>query len=178
MPQKVKKLITGYALLSFNALCTNFYKKLLVLKPLQALLLAAGGFIIYSLVRKGQALGNLFFYPKSLKGIKFEGATPVMTLGLAVQNTSNQSFTVNSMAGELYANNTFIGNVAVFSPVVINANSEQVIDIRVRLSLLGIVNDIIQGIKNRTISQALELDSIANIDNLQVPINIVYKFGK
>lgn len=107
-----------------------------------------------------------------------EGLTPIMTLALAVQNTSNQSFTVNSMAGELYANNIYLGNVSSFNPVEVRPNTEQVIDIRVRLSLIGIVNDILQGIKNKTFNQDLELDSVANIDNLQVPINIVYKFSK
>lgn len=101
-----------------------------------------------------------------------------MTLGLVVQNTSNQGFTMHSMAGELYANKYLIGNVSQFEPYQVNANSETVIDIKVRLSLIGIVTDIINAIKNKTFTHTLQLDSTANIDNLQVPVQLEYKFGK
>lgn len=134
-------------------------------------------YILYGLFRKGKALGNLYFFPKSFKGIRFDGITPVMTLGLAVQNTSNQSFTVNSLAGELWANKYLIGNVSQFDSYTVKANSQTVIDVKVRLSLIGIVTDIINAISNNTFSQTLELDSIANIDNLQVPIQLKFKFG-
>lgn len=138
--------------------------------------ISAAAFIFYSLLRKGQALGQLVFHPHSIKGIKMDGITPVMTLGLAIQNTSNQSFTLKSIAGELWANNYLVGNIASFDPQTINANSEAVVYIKARMSLLGLVSDIINAIKNKTWKQTLELNSVANIDNLQVPIDIKYKF--
>lgn len=107
-----------------------------------------------------------------------DGLTPVMTLGLAIQNTSNQSFTLQSLAGEVYANKYLIGNVGTFSAQTIHPNSETVIYIDCRLSLLGIVTDILNAIRNKTFSQTIELESTANIDNLQVPIDLSYKFGK
>lgn len=140
--------------------------------------IAAAGFILFGLLSKSKALGNLYFYPHSLKGIKFEGITPVMTLGLAVQNTSNQSFTLRSIAGELYANSYPIGNISNFVPQTILPNSQTIIFINARLSLLSIVTNIINAIRNNTFSQTLELDSTANIDNLQVPIDLKFKFGK
>ena len=143
----------------------------------KTVLIGAAAFLLYSFLRKGKALGNLVFHPHSLKDIKFEGITPVMTLGLAVQNTSNQSFTLNSIAGELYANNYLIGNIASFSAQTISPNSEKVIFIKARLSLLGIVTDMINAIKNGTWTQTLELESTANIDNLQVPVDLKYKFS-
>lgn len=139
---------------------------------------AAGFFILTGLFSKSKALGNLYFYPHSLKGIKFDGVTPVMTLGLAVQNTSNQSFTLRSIAGELYANNYLIGNIGSFVPQAILPNSQTIIFINARLSLIGIVSDIIDALKNKTFNTTLELESQANIDNLQVPINLKFKFGK
>ena len=140
--------------------------------------LGTGLFLIYSLFRKSNALGNLVFYPHSLKGIQFDGITPVMTLGLAVQNTSNQSFTLRSIAGELYANSYLIGNIGSFTPQTIYPNSQSVIFINARLSLLGIVSDIINAINANTFNQTLELQSNANIDNLQVPVDLKFKFGK
>lgn len=144
----------------------------------QTIAIGAGIFLLYSLFRKKQALGNLVFYPHSLKGIKFDGITPVMTLGLAVQNTSNQTFQLNSIAGQIFANTYLIGNIGSFVPQVIPANSQSVIYINARLSLIGIVTDIINQINNGTFTQEIELESNANIDNLQVPIDLKFKFAK
>lgn len=138
----------------------------------------AGAFILYSLFRKGMAAGNLVFRPYNLKGIRLDGITPVMTLGLAIQNTSNQSFTLQSLAGEVYANKYLIGNVGSFKPQTVHPNSETVIYIDCRLSIIGIVTDIINAIRNKTFSHTIELESTANIDNLQVPVDLSYKFGK
>jgi hypothetical protein len=140
------------------------------------ILLAAVGLLAYSLYRKQSALNTLQFYPYSLKGIKFDGITPVMTMGLAVQNTSNQNFTLNSFAGQLYANTYLIGNVGSFIPQNILANNQSVIYIDVRLSLLNIVSDIISAINNNSLNQTFELDSTANIDNLQIPVKVKFTF--
>jgi hypothetical protein len=148
------------------------------MKALTAGILGLGGLLIYSLFRKGKALGNLIFFPYSIKNIRFQGATPILSLGITVQNTSNQSFTLKSIAGELFANNYLIGNLSQFTPLTINPNSEVVMYVDCRLSLLSIVGDIVNAIKTGAWSQNLELECMANVDNLQVPINITYKFGK
>lgn len=136
------------------------------------------GTILYSLLRKKSGLTNLIFYPKNLKAFRFDGLTPVLTFGIAVQNTSNQSFTLNSFAGEVYKDTTLIGNISTFNAQTISANSEKIIYADARLSLLGIVSDLINAITNKTFSGTLELDAHANIDNLQVPIDLKFKIGK
>lgn len=100
-----------------------------------------------------------------------------MTIGLGVQNTSNQSFTIRSLAGNLYANNYYIGNVSSFTLRTIAPNSQQVIFITARLQLIGIVNDILNAFENRNFAQTIEIKAMANVDNLQIPININYKIG-
>lgn len=144
----------------------------------QTIALTAGALLLYSYFRKATAAGRLNFYPANVKDLYFDGATPVITLGLAVQNTSNQSFGLKSLAGNVYANNYLVGNVSSFTPQIIGPNSQAIVTIRVRMSLLGIVNDIIEAITNKKFTQVLELESWANIDNQQVPINIKYKVGK
>lgn len=98
-------------------------------------------------------------------------------MGLAVQNTSSGDFTMNSMTGNLYANDYFIGNVSSFTPVTIKANGETIVNLSVRMSLLGIVNDIINAFQNNSTTQELELSGTINVDNFQVPLNIKYKVG-
>lgn len=106
-----------------------------------------------------------------------QGLTPIITMGLAIQNPNNQSFTLKNIFGELYANGYLIGNVSVSYPQTIAANSEQIVYIEARMLLISIVNDILNAIKTGTWSQTLELEATANVDNLVIPLNIKYKFA-
>jgi hypothetical protein len=100
--------------------------------------------------------------------------------GLGVQNTSNQSFTLNSIAGNAYAitwEKTYIGNVSSFVKMEIPKNSQRIIVLQIRLALIGITNDIINAWQNGSFSQKIEIDLKANVDNLQVPVKQTLKIG-
>lgn len=127
--------------------------------------------------RKGAALGTLNFYAGAVSNLTFENSRPVFTLGLVVQNTSNQSFTINSVAGDLYANNNEVGNVSGFITQHINANSETTIYLKIRMNLLSIVNNLVTAFTTGNIKQQVKLEAMANIDSLQVPINLSYTIG-
>lgn len=133
-------------------------------------MLALGGILLYSLFRKGSGLKTLKFFPGSISKVTWEGMTPVLVFNLGVQNTSNQDFTINSIAGNVNSNNTYLGNVGSFTPVVIAKNSEQYIPVKFRLQISGVVNNIVDAINTGTFRQNLELRLVANIDNLQLPI--------
>lgn len=148
------------------------------MKIAPTLLLAAGGILAYSLYRKSAAAGDLVFFPKGIRALKFEGATPVLEMNLGVGNTSNQSFTIQGLAGNLYTNNTYIGYVSNFNAITIPPRSETLLPISIRLNLIGAVSQLIEGLTNGTWSQDLELDMKTNVDNLVVPVVIKYKIGK
>lgn len=143
----------------------------------KAIAFGAAAFILYSLIRKGKAAGTLNFYPSNIKDLYIENARPVIVLGVAVQNTSNQNFTLNSFAGNLYANGYLVGNVSNFTPQTVSRNSEQIIDIKIRMGVLGVVNNIIQAWNNGSFQQDLEFDGYANVDNLQVHVPLKYQIG-
>lgn len=151
-------------------------KKQTVIKP-GTILLIAGGAVAYALINKGKALQSLNFYPKGVRAIKMDGITPVVTIALAVQNTSGQQAVLRSFAGNLFANNYFIGNVSSYTQTTIRPNAETVLVINVRLSVIGIVSDILKAFNGQGLSQVMELQAKANVDNFQVPINIKYKVG-
>lgn len=143
-----------------------------------AIFLGAGALIAYSLYRKSAAAGDLVFYAKGIRSLDWDSGSPIIVLNLGIANTSNQSFDVNALAGELWTNNTYIGYVSSFNRIVVNAVSEGVIPIRIQLSMIGLVSELINGITNGTWTQNLELDLKANIDNLVVTIpTIKYKIG-
>ena len=107
----------------------------------------------------------------------FSGLTPVFTLGLGAQNTSNQTFTVNSIAGNATSNGFFVGNLANFQPQLVPANKQGILLLECRLSLIGVANDLIQAFQTHSFTQDLRIQGTVNVDNLQVPLDIKFKVG-
>ena len=110
--------------------------------------------------------------------MKFESGSPVLEINLGVANTANQSFGINAIAGNLYTNDTYIGYASNFSAVNIPPRSETILPIKIRLSLIGIVSQLVEGLQNGTWSQNLEFNFNTNVDNLVVAQKITYKIGK
>jgi LEA14-like dessication related protein len=138
----------------------------------------AGALIAFNAFNKSRARGMLNFYPAGLKDIKFSGVTPIATLGIVVQNPSSQYFTIRSLSGNLFANNILIGNVSNFGTTIIPANAQIVYYVNIRLSILGIVNEVIRSFKKESgFTQNLELQGYANVNNWPVPLRLQYKVG-
>lgn len=143
----------------------------------QTVILASGGIILYTMLSKKAALETLNFYPAAVRNIHFDGATPVMTVGLAAQNTSNQKFVISAIAGNLYANNILVGNLANFTRQEVLPRSQNILLLDIRMSLIGIVNDIIRIFQQGNFTQELKFEGYVNVDNYQVPLKITYKIG-
>jgi hypothetical protein len=148
------------------------------LKTGQAILTTAALLVGYNLFAKSQAAERLNFYPASVTNIRFDGLTPVLTLGLAVQNVSNQRFVVRSIAANLSANGYIIGNLAFFLPQTIQPNSSSTLMLDIRLSLISIVNDVISAFQTENFSQDLLLQGWVNVDGIQAPLSMKYKVGR
>jgi hypothetical protein len=149
----------------------------LPLKNSQTLALVAAGAVAFSLLNKANAAGTLNFYPLSVTGIQMDGSTPVMTLGIRVQNTSGSQYVMRSIAGNAYSNNYLVGNFSSFAQQSIPANYQATIYITIRLSLIGIVQDILNAFQYHNFTQTVTLQGYANVDNYQVPINLSYQVG-
>lgn len=142
--------------------------------------IGAGALILYNLFSRRMAAGTLNFLPGPVKSFRIDGATPIITVGLLVQNTSNQNYTINSLAGTVYTNsngkNWIIGNVSSFVPQVITQNSQSLLFVDLRLMLIGVVSDMINYLSvGDQFSQDISLNAIANVSGLQVPFNFNYK---
>lgn len=140
-------------------------------------LLAAGALLAYNAFAKGNALQTLNFYPKKVYSVSMDGVTPVLKIGLAAQNTSNQSMTLRSIAGNVYCNDILIGNVSSYAATRINANSETILTLNIRLSLLGVVQDILAAFNGGGWQQKVDIDLLANVDRYQIPVKVSYKIG-
>lgn len=142
----------------------------------EGVLIIAGIFGIWYLVRRN-AVSNLLFQPTTDISMSFEGSLPVARINLLVQNTSNVSLQLNSFAANVYANNTYVGNVSGFTPVMIAANSEGLIPVDVKFNPLGIVQDIIRAFQTKSFAQNIELRGSVNAEGVQVPIDLTFEFG-
>ncbi len=139
-------------------------------------LLAGGGFLAYKAYQSKQSAGTLNFYPASLKSLSFDGITPVLSVGVAVQNPSNQNYQVRAIVGNLYANGNLIGNVSNFTVVNVAAAAQTIYPLQIRLSLLGIVQNIIDAFNGNGLHVNAELQANANVNGFVVPIKIQYTF--
>jgi len=137
--------------------------------------LAAGAIIALTAFSKAKAAGTLNFYPEGVRSITLDGITPIISLGLVIQNPSSSSFQVKSLVGNLSANGFIIGNVSTYQAVTVRANSQSVLVLNVRLSILGIVGDIIKAFNGEGVQQIMTFKAWANVDNYSAPITISYK---
>ena len=117
------------------------------------------------------------FFPGGVSNIRFDGATPIITLNLIAHNTSNITMTINSFDANVTANDTYVGNASSFTPQVIAANSQATVMVDIRLSLLNIVNDIIKAFQYGNFQEVIRLTGNANVDNAQVPIDMNFTVG-
>lgn len=138
-------------------------------------LLAAGAVVALSSMQKAAASRNLNFFPSDIKRIRFEGIVPILTLGITIQNPNNVRMVIRSMVGNISANGIMVGNISTYRDTAINARSQAVMFLDVRLSLIGVVNDIVKAFKPGGIQQTVVIDAWVNVDNITVPMKMTYK---
>lgn len=144
----------------------------------KTLLLIGGALIAYNAFAKATAGGNLLFYPDKVHSLSLSGSGPVMVVHIRVQNTSNQNFTINGFAGNVFANETLIGNAENFNQAVIAPRSQAIYPITIRMSWLGMVSNVIDAFNGGPVKIKIEVDAKANVDRYQVPVKLFYNIGQ
>jgi len=137
-------------------------------------LVIAAGAAWYLLTRYSVGKNARFYFKRvSIKNRKIE-------LQIAVQNPTSTSIKLNSLAGEIYANEKLVSNVSTFTPVDIPGNSEVVLTFNIVPNVAGVFNlvkNLVTSVvkKEKNVGLTIRLDGTANVDRLAVPINITYK---
>ncbi len=134
-------------------------------------------FIGYSLLRSGVSAGNILWYADGIQKLSFEGTTPVLQIRVRAMNTGNVRYTLYAFAADVEANDTVIGNASFFSSQVIEPRSQVTLLVNIRLMPLSIVNDIINAIQTKNFQFKIEVNGTANVNNLQLPVNLTYNVG-
>jgi LEA14-like dessication related protein len=132
---------------------------------------------VFHLVAKARAAKAMNFFPGGVHQLTFDNGTPILTVAIIAHNTSNQQMTVKSFDANVTANGQYIGNASSFAPQTILQNSQTTLLVNIRLSLLNIVNDLIKAIQYGNFAQTVRLTGNANVDNVQVPIDMNFTAG-
>jgi LEA14-like dessication related protein len=105
---------------------------------------------------------------------------PVFSLGIKVQNTSNQSFQINAMEADVYTQsggqNVYIGSISQFNPAMIGPRSETVIPVNVSMQLTAVVNSLIKNFTTKNYKSSFNLKGYANVNNIQIPLDLNFTF--
>lgn len=135
------------------------------------------GFIALFYWTKAKAIEKLQYYVDGVSGGIVSGY-PVITLNLAVNNPTNQQFTIKSLIGTLTANGQPIGRVESHSEVVILPAGQSHYPISVQVVLAGVAltvyNLISQGIGN---TQTLGFNGAVNASGIVAPLDITLTVG-
>lgn len=137
------------------------------------IILAGFGLAFYNQQRSA---GFLEYVVKNV-GLSFPGATPILNVEIGIQNPSNTSFVVSAIAGTLYANGEPLSNISSFAEVNIPAKTQAIYPLDFRLSLLGIVSDIVKIFSSGGIAQQLEFKGTVNANGAAFPINLKFQIG-
>jgi len=133
--------------------------------------------LLWGFTKKATGANRLNFYFNRIESLTLDKLTPVLTFTVLLQNTSDDSYTINSIAGNIYCNNILIGNVSMFNSFTIAPSGQNVLSLTSRLNSAGIINDLIKAIQYGQFSQKITFDGYANIDNYQLPFTIDYTVG-
>lgn len=141
------------------------------------LFLALAGAAIVLFLPKIQLGKKAKFY---FKGVGLKGKKAVAKI--AVQNPTNASATLISMAGDLYANNKLISQVSSFDRKTILPNQETILEFEFAPSVLGIVDFVSSTLQNifkpkekrEKLKLAFRFDGSANVDGFNLPVKLDY----
>lgn len=144
--------------------------------PLGWIAAAAGAYALFAFT-KIRRISTLTFFPGTIHSFSFAGSIPVLEFNISIQNTSSLPVTVKSLAGNIFSSGYLVGNVTSTSIIDIPSNSNIQTRVKAQLSLLGIVNNLIAAFQNRDSSKEISFEGFANVDNLQIPLNLKFNLG-
>jgi hypothetical protein len=137
--------------------------------------LAVFGVLGLYLLKKINMASKLVY---SLRTVEIAGSIlkPTIKLKLNVENKVNVSATINSINGQLFINNTFVGTI--------DQNVDQTIDPQTISDIVIIIDtsldqifELLASVKISTIKNVdLRFDGFLKVDNINLPLNFKYEY--
>lgn len=127
-----------------------------------------GAAALYFLARYSFSQKAIFL----LRSVKPSGTIlqPTVTVEIAVQNPTNQRITLKSISGSVFVNDKYLANVSSFGDQVITGNSESIVKVTARPSVLGVFQSV-RGLLTQPIGTIqVRFSGTANVDGINIPI--------
>ena len=125
-------------------------------------------------------IAALYFLGKSrlmklkvlFRGFKISGKifAPKFNLQFGLQNPTSETAKLQSIVGEVLANDKIIANVSTFQPLMIKANNETPLNIVAEPVGISIAKTVIDFIKTKN-KLIIEFKGTATVDNIVYPLN-------
>jgi LEA14-like dessication related protein len=129
----------------------------------------------------GLGIVGLWLYSKAHTGTSLQfvplGASwsgGALQVDIGVQNPTNDTLQLNSLAGSVFVNGTIIGNVSDFTPRLITANQQTAIQLTYTPNLLGTAAAILNQVNNGGGIQ-IAINGAANVNGISLPINLTFQ---
>jgi LEA14-like dessication related protein len=134
-----------------------------------ALLLLKGGSVIYNASR-------LNFYIAKLVP-RLQGITPVIDIYVGVQNPTGGTFTVQSVAGKVYVNENYLGDLSSFTLTTVKPNQQTFFVATLRMSLIGLASEVYNAITEglSTVTFNMKFNGTVNVNSVPVPVALGYR---
>lgn len=125
-----------------------------------------GAFIAYLLYSKVNTGASLQFLPL---GASWNGGTLQIQVG--VQNPTNGSLSLTSLAATAYVNGTASGNLSDFTPALIAPNAQTPIVLNFQPSIIGIAQDVVSELNSQG-AMTIAVKGTANVNGVALPVNL------
>ena len=130
--------------------------------------LIGGAAALYFLARYSFSQKAIFL----LRSVRPSGTLlrPTFTVEIAVQNPTNQRVVLKSLAGSVYVQDKYLGNVASFGDQFIEPNSESILKLTARPNAMGVFSSIKELLTQPVGSVSVRFTGSANVDGTNIPI--------
>lgn len=106
----------------------------------------------------------------SLSGNVF---TPELNIALLAQNPTDEDIAISSLLGDVYVNDSKIGNVSSFTPFTLLPNSETPFTVKARVSVTGILSqlgELLNGVGGA--QPKVRISGTVNADGTVIPVDL------
>jgi hypothetical protein len=129
------------------------------------------GAAAYFLLKKANAAKNFTFF---FKGVTFKNF-PNAEIIVGIRNPSGDSFKLDSLVGEISVNGKVIGSINSFQKIIIIANNETLMRIKVEPALVALGETFAQlFLRKKSEKFIVNLNGTANVAGFPLPINVNY----
>jgi len=132
-------------------------------------LLLIGGAVAIWLLSKANTGQHLQFIPL---GANWDGGALGIQIG--VQNPTNDSLQYNSLAAQVSANGTVVGNLSGFVPKLIAPNQQTTVDVNFTPNILGALSTIFNQVTHGG-GVRIGINGTANVNGISLPVELTFQ---